>query len=71
MLDPNQTVKVRVAPSPTGEPHVGTAYQGLFNLAFARTHGGKLILRIEDTDQQRSTRESEQSIFETSSSPRP
>ena len=42
-------VKVRIAPSPTGEPHVGTAYIGLFNLAFAKSQGGSFILRVEDT----------------------
>ena len=47
-------VRVRIAPSPTGAPHVGTAYIALFNLAFARRHGGQLLLRIEDTDQARS-----------------
>ena len=41
-------VRTRIAPSPTGAPHVGTAYMALFNLAFARKHGGKMILRIED-----------------------
>src|SRR5512137_1820088 len=56
-------VRVRIAPSPTGDPHVGTAYVALFNLAFARRHGGKFILRIEDTDQTRSTRESEEAIL--------
>ena len=50
------SVRVRVAPSPTGDPHVGTAYQALFNYAFARQNGGKFILRIEDTDRARSTR---------------
>ncbi len=59
------SVRVRVAPSPTGDPHVGTAYQALFNYAFARQNGGKFILRIEDTDQARSTRESEQMILES------
>ena len=59
------TVRTRVAPSPTGEPHVGTAYIALFNLCFARRHGGKFILRIEDTDQQRSTKSSEQKIFDS------
>jgi len=58
-------VRVRVAPSPTGDPHVGTAYQALFNLAFARQHDGQFILRIEDTDQARSTRESEQMILDS------
>src|SRR5690606_30868419 len=55
--------RVRIAPSPTGDPHVGTAYIGLFNYAFARKHGGKFILRIEDTDQERSTSASETSIL--------
>ena len=59
------SVRVRVAPSPTGDPHVGTAYQALFNYAFARQNGGKFILRIEDTDQARSTRESEQKVLES------
>jgi glutamyl-tRNA synthetase len=56
-------VRVRIAPSPTGDPHVGTAYIALFNLAFARRNGGQFILRIEDTDRTRSTRESEEAIF--------
>ncbi|SFX05953.1 glutamate--tRNA ligase [Marinospirillum alkaliphilum] len=59
------TVRTRIAPSPTGDPHVGTAYIALFNLCFARQHQGQFILRIEDTDQQRSTRESEQQIFDS------
>ncbi len=57
-------VRTRIAPSPTGDPHVGTAYIALFNLCFARQHGGKFILRIEDTDQVRSTRQSEADILE-------
>lgn len=56
-------VRTRIAPSPTGDPHVGTAYVALFNLCFARQHGGEFILRIEDTDQQRSTLQSEQQIL--------
>src|SRR5690606_21115855 len=56
-------VRTRIAPSPTGDPHVGTAYIALFNLCFARQHGGKFILRIEDTDQVRSTRKSEEDIL--------
>jgi len=59
------TVRTRIAPSPTGDPHVGTAYIALFNLAFARQRGGKFILRIEDTDQTRSTSESEQTILDS------
>ncbi len=59
------TVRTRIAPSPTGDPHVGTAYIALFNYCFARQHGGQFILRIEDTDQARSTAESEQSIYDS------
>ncbi len=59
------SVRVRIAPSPTGDPHVGTAYMALFNLIFARHFGGKFILRIEDTDQKRSRPECETMIFET------
>ncbi|MEK9632403.1 MAG: glutamate--tRNA ligase [Opitutae bacterium] len=57
-------VRTRIAPSPTGAPHVGTAYMALFNLAFARRHGGRMVLRIEDTDQLRSTPESEDAILQ-------
>ncbi len=56
--------RVRIAPSPTGDPHVGTVYIALFNLIFARHHGGKFILRIEDTDRTRSKPEYEQTIYE-------
>ncbi|MCR9103952.1 MAG: glutamate--tRNA ligase [Gammaproteobacteria bacterium] len=59
------TVRTRVAPSPTGDPHVGTAYIALFNLCFARAHGGQFLLRIEDTDQVRSTGESEAAILQS------
>jgi len=58
-----QTVRTRVAPSPTGDPHVGTAYVALVNLCLAKKHGGEFVLRIEDTDRVRSTRESEQAIL--------
>jgi glutamyl-tRNA synthetase len=58
------TTRTRIAPSPTGDPHVGTAYVALFNLALARKHGGQFILRIEDTDRQRSHSASERMIFE-------
>ncbi|MGF9692279.1 MULTISPECIES: glutamate--tRNA ligase [unclassified Rhizobium] len=57
-------VRVRIAPSPTGEPHVGTAYIALFNYLFAKKHGGEFILRIEDTDATRSTREFEDKVLE-------
>lgn len=56
-------IRTRIAPSPTGDPHVGTAYMALFNLVFARHHGGKFLLRIEDTDQKRSRPEYEQNIY--------
>mgnify|MGYP003604517924 CR=1 FL=1 len=59
------TVRTRIAPSPTGFPHVGTAYIALFNLCFAKQHGGEFILRIEDTDQTRSTGESEKMILDS------
>ncbi|MEZ5597482.1 MAG: glutamate--tRNA ligase [Pseudomonadales bacterium] len=57
-------VRTRIAPSPTGDPHVGTAYIALFNRAFALHHGGEFILRLEDTDAARSTSASERKIFE-------
>jgi glutamyl-tRNA synthetase len=59
------SVRLRVAPSPTGDPHVGTAYMSLFNLAFVRQQGGQFILRIEDTDRGRYVEDSERQIFET------
>jgi len=58
-------VRTRIAPSPTGDPHVGTAYISLFNKVFAKSQGGEFILRIEDTDQARSTAESEQAILDS------
>ncbi len=64
MTPSKRPVRTRIAPSPTGFPHVGTAYIGLFNLAFAKAHGGEFILRIEDTDQVRSTEQSEKMILD-------
>ena len=58
-------IRTRIAPSPTGDPHVGTAYIALFNRCFAHSNGGKFILRIEDTDQARSSQASEDSILES------
>lgn len=58
-------IRTRIAPSPTGDPHVGTAYIALFNRAFAHANGGEFLLRIEDTDQQRSTKKSEQDILDS------
>ncbi len=56
-------IKVRVAPSPTGFLHIGTAQSALYNWLFARKNGGEFYLRIEDTDKERSTKEYEQSIL--------
>ena len=56
-------IRVRIAPSPTGDPHVGTAYIGLINYIYARQRGGKFVLRIEDTDRARFVATSEQEIF--------
>lgn len=64
MLPPPEPVRVRIAPSPTGDPHVGTAYIALFNLVFARQQHGKFVLRIEDTDQARARVDSERMIYD-------
>ncbi|PRQ24892.1 putative glutamate--tRNA ligase [Rosa chinensis] len=56
-------VRVRFAPSPTGNLHVGGARTALFNYLFARSNGGKFVLRIEDTDLERSTKESEEAVL--------
>ena len=60
----NKRVRVRIEPSPTGDPHVGTAYIGLFNYAFAKHNQGDFLLRIEDTDRTRFSGDSEQQIFD-------
>ena len=57
-------VRTRIAPSPTGDPHVGTAYVALFNYALARQKGGQFVLRVEDTDRQRSSEAAEEMIYE-------
>ncbi len=59
-----RSVRVRIAPSPTGDPHVGLASMALFNYVFARKHGGQLIVRIEDTDRARYQPDSERKILE-------
>jgi len=64
MATAGRPVRVRIAPSPTGDPHVGTAYIALFNYVFAHQQGGTFVLRIEDTDQARSRADSEQMIFD-------
>ena len=58
------TVRVRIAPSPTGNLHIGTARTAVFNWLFARHQGGQFILRIEDTDQERSRPEYTQNILD-------
>ena len=60
-----QEVRVRFSPSPTGTPHVGMVRTALFNWAYARHTGGKLIFRIEDTDAQRDSEESYQAIIDS------
>ena len=61
----NTPARVRVAPSPTGDPHVGTAYMALFNKALADSTGGSFILRVEDTDRNRYVADSEQQIYDS------
>ena len=58
------TIRTRFAPSPTGYLHIGGARTALFSWLYARKHGGKFILRIEDTDRERSTQESVNAILE-------
>src|SRR3954447_8144444 len=60
----SSNVRVRFAPSPTGYLHVGGARTALFNWLFARHHGGKFVLRIEDTDKARNTVEAVQVIYD-------
>lgn len=61
----SEEIRVRIAPSPSGNLHIGTARTALFNYLFAKKHGGKYILRIEDTDQERSTKEYVKNIFDS------
>lgn len=65
MTETSRPVRLRVAPSPTGDPHVGTAYMSLFNLAFVRQQGGQFVVRIEDTDRARFQEGSEQQVYDT------
>ena len=58
------TVRVRIAPSPTGNLHIGTARTAVFNWLYARRHGGRMILRIEDTDRERSQTRYTRNILE-------
>ena len=64
MVEFNQMVRTRFAPSPTGFLHVGGAYQALLDFAFARKHKGKFVLRIEDTDPKRKVKGAEEAIYE-------
>ncbi|TDB39886.1 MAG: glutamate--tRNA ligase [Actinobacteria bacterium] len=59
----SESVRVRFAPSPTGHLHIGGARTAIYNWAFARHHGGTFVLRIEDTDPERSTEENTQAII--------
>ena len=61
----SMNVRTRFAPSPTGYLHVGGARTALFSWAYARRHGGKFVLRIEDTDLERSTEASTQTILDS------
>lgn len=63
-MEIKQKIRTRVAPSPTGNLHVGTAQSALYNWLFARHHGGEFILRSEDTDEKRSKPEFEKNILE-------
>jgi glutamyl-tRNA synthetase len=64
MTPETRPTRVRIAPSPTGDPHVGTAYIGLLNYLFAKQRGGQFVLRVEDTDRTRFVPTSEQMIFD-------
>ena len=58
-------VRTRIAPSPTGYPHLGTIYQAMFDFVFAKKTGGKFIVRIEDTDRSRFVEGAEKIIFDS------
>ena len=64
MTPPARPVRVRIAPSPTGDPRVGTAYIALFHDVFARNRGGKFVPRIEDADRSRARTDSGRPIFD-------
>ena len=63
-MNSNNKVVTRMAPSPTGRFHVGGIRTAFYSYAYARKHGGKFILRIEDTDKERNKDEYEQEIYE-------
>ena len=56
-------IRTRIAPSPTGYPHIGTIYQALFNYGFAKKYEGQFLIRIEDTDRSRFVEDAEEKIF--------
>ncbi len=56
-------IRTRIAPSPTGYPHIGTIYQALFNYGFAKKYQGQFLIRIEDTDRSRFVEDAEEKIF--------
>ena len=62
-MEKREKIRVRIAPSPTGNLHIGTARTALFNWLFAKKNGGEFILRIEDTDIERSAKEYEDDII--------
>jgi glutamyl-tRNA synthetase len=64
MSEPTPQVVTRIAPSPTGDMHIGTARTALFNWLYARGRGGKFLIRVEDTDRERSTAEAVDKLFE-------
>ena len=57
-------IRTRIAPSPTGYPHIGTIYQALFSYSYAKKNNGHFIVRIEDTDRARFVEGAEDKIFE-------
>ncbi len=65
MTNTEEKVRVRIAPSPSGNLHIGTARTALFNFLFAKKTGGKYVLRIEDTDLDRSSEAYKQNIFDS------
>ncbi len=62
-MNESKQIRVRIAPSPTGYPHIGTIYQALFNYAYAKKNKGKFLVRIEDTDRSRFVEGAEEVIF--------
>ena len=60
-----EEVRVRIAPSPSGNLHIGTARTALFNYLFAKKNNGKFVLRIEDTDAERTSQEYIDNIFDS------